>query len=317
MRARGLTGERTGPPLTRFAWLAVATALVTMALKLVAWRLTGSVGLLSDAFESIVNLAAALFAVVVLRWAAKPPDEDHAYGHAKAEYLAAGVEGTLIFIAALSIAWAAIARLIHPAELEDLGVGMSVNAVAAAINLAVGVTLVRNGRTRRSITLEADGRHLLTDVLTSVGVLVGVGAVALTGWDPLDPIVALAVAANIVATGVSLVRRAISGFMDRALPKADRARIGAVLDEYSSRGLRFHSLRTRQAGQRAFVSVHVLVPGAWSVQRGHDLLEELESELRDAVPHTSFLTHLEPIEDPLSLADTELDRPRPESTERS
>lgn len=304
----GAPATRRGTPLTRFAWLAVAAALSTMALKTVAWLLTGSVGLLSDALESVVNLAAALLAVVVLRWAAKPADEEHAYGHAKAEYLSAGVEGTLIFLAALSIGWAAVRRLIEPVGLDDLGVGLSVAGAAAAINLAVGLALVRSGRRHRSITLEADGRHLLTDVWTSVGVLVGIGAVAITGWDRLDPLVALAVAANIVITGIGLVRRAVGGFMDRALPAQDRAAIAAVLDSYASPEVRFHSLRTRQAGQRGFVSVHVLVPGEWSVQRGHDLLEEIEGRLREAVPRINVLTHLEPIEDPLSFADTELDR---------
>ncbi len=316
--AAGVTGmaspvvDRPAAPLVRFAWLAVAAALATMGLKTVAWLLTGSVGLLSDALESVVNLAAALLAVVVLRWAAKPADEEHAYGHAKAEYLSAGVEGTLIFIAALSIAWTAAGRLINPTGLDDLGVGLSVAAVAAAINLAVGLALVRTGSRRRSITLEADGRHLLTDVWTSIGVLIGVAAVALTGWERLDPLVALAVAVNIVVTGVILIRRAVGGFMDRALPAADRAAIGAVFDSYAAQGVRFHSLRTRQAGQRGFVSVHVLVPGEWSVQHGHDLLEELEGQLLEAVPGVSVLTHLEPLEDPLSFADTELDRPRGE-----
>lgn len=305
----GAAPDRPGASLVRFAWLAVATALATMALKTVAWLLTGSVGLLSDALESVVNLAAALLAVLVLRWAARPADEEHAYGHAKAEYLSAGVEGTLIFVAALSIAWAAIGRLVNPSGLEDLGVGMSVAAAAAALNLAVGLVLVRGGRRNHSITLEADGRHLLTDVWTSVGVLAGVGAVAITGWDPLDPLVALAVAANIVVTGVGLVRRSVGGFMDRALPPDDRAAIAAVLDSYAARGVRYHSLRTRQAGRRGFITVHVLVPGHWSVQRGHDLLEELEAELREAVPNLNVLTHLEPVEDPLSFADTGLDRP--------
>ncbi len=300
---------RAGTPLRRFAWLAVGAAVVTMAMKTVAWLLTGSVGLLSDALESSVNLVAALLAVFVLWWSAKPADEEYAYGHGKAEYLSAGIEGTLIFLAAVSIAYAAVQRLISPAGLEDLGVGLAVATVAALVNLVVGLTLVRTGTRRRSVTLEADGRHLLTDVWTSAGVLVGVGAVAVTGWDPLDPLVALAVSANIVLTGIRLVRRSLSGFMDHALPDDDLAAIQRALAPYEADGVRFHAVRTRQAGQRSFAEVHVLVPGDWSVQRGHDLLEEIEQRMRMAVPGLTVLTHLEPVEDRASFLDLGLDRP--------
>jgi cation diffusion facilitator family transporter len=306
--------DRDAAWLTRFAWLAVAAASTTIALKTLAWWLTGSVGLLSDALESGVNLVAALLAVVVLRWAAKPADEGHAYGHAKAEYISAGVEGTLIFVAALSIAWTAIGRLAEPAPLEHVGLGLAVSAVASLINLGVGIGLVRAGRRHRSLTLEADGRHLLTDVWTSVGVVVGVAAVALTGWERLDPLIALAVAANILVAGVGLVRRATGGLMDRALSTSERATIDAVLDGYTVQGIHFHALRTREAGRRAFMSVHVLVPGHWSVQRAHDLVERLEDDLREAVPHLIVLTHLEPLEDPASLADAPLDRPARSTT---
>lgn len=279
-----------------------------MGLKTSAWLLTGSVGFLSDAAESVVNLVAAVVALGVLRLAAQPPDREHEYGHEKAEYFAAGVEGALILLAAGSIAWAAIARLRDPQHLESVGVGIGVSVAAAVINLAVALVLVREGRRHRSITLEADGRHLLTDVWTSVGVVVGVTAVSVSGWEPLDPIVALIVAVNIVATGAVLLHRSTGGLMDRALPAADRVEIDAVLDRNREGGVEYHAIRTRQAGRRSFVSLHVLVPGAWTVQRGHDFLEHLEEDLRAVVPHASVFTHLEPVEDPASFEDTSLDR---------
>ena len=294
--------------LTRYAYLAVAAAVVTVALKLIAWRLTGSAGLLSDAFESLVNLAAAVLAVVVLHWSVKPPDDEHTYGHAKAEYVSAGVEGAMIIVAAGSIAWVAVDRLINPTAIEDVGVGLAISTGASVINLAVGLVLLRAGRRERSVTLEADGRHLLTDVWTSAGVIVGVAAVALTGWERLDPIVALAVALNIVVTGIGLVRRSTGGLMDRALPDEELAAITRVLDDFGGPPVRFHALRTRQAGRRSFASVHVLVPGDWTVQRGHDLSERIEAALREAVPGLVVFTHLEPLEDPASFADAQLDR---------
>lgn len=300
--------EGQSVPLTRFAWLAVAAAVTTIALKTLAWALTDSVGLLSDALESVVNLVAAVLALVVLRWAAKPPDEEHAYGHAKAEYVSAGVEGAAIFVAALSIGWVAADRLLDPVPLEGVGVGLAVALGAALVNLVVGGLLLRTGRQRRSIALEADGRHLLTDVWTSVGVVVGVGAVALTGWGWLDAVIALAVAANILVAGAGLVRRSTGGLMDRRLPAADCEAIDEVLRRAREDPIRFHAVRTRRAGRLSFLSVHVLVPGAWTVQHGHDLLEQIEAELRAAVPQLVVFTHLEPLEDPSSFADTVLDR---------
>ena len=296
------------PSLARFMWLAVAAAAATIALKTLAWALTGSVGLLSDALESVVNLVAALLALVVLRWAAKPADEEHAYGHAKAEYFSAGVEGALILVTAVSIAFVAIERLLHPQPIDDVGVGLAVSLVATAVNLVVGFALLRTGRRERSIVLEADGRHLVTDVWTSVGVLVGVASVALTGWEQLDAVIALAVAVNILVAGSSLVRRSAGGLMDRALDEPERLQIAEVLAAFERDGVRFHALRTRQAGSRAFLSVHVLVPGAWSVQRGHDVVEEVESALRSRLPYATVFTHLEPAEDPRSFRDTGLDR---------
>jgi cation diffusion facilitator family transporter len=294
--------------LFRLLWLSIVAAVATIALKLSAWALTGSVGLLSDAAESVVNLVAAVVAMAALHWAVKPADEEHAYGHAKAEYFSAGVEGTLILIAAAAIAFTAVGRLLDPQPLQDVGLGLAVSAVASVINLAVGLTLLRAGRRARSIVLEADGKHLITDVWTSAGVIAGVAGVALTGWERLDAIVALAVAANILVAGGGLVRRSAGGLMDRALAPADLASIRETLAEFERDGVRFHALRTREAGSRRFVSLHVLVPGAWTVQRGHDLVERVEGSLCERLPGANVFTHLEPAEDPRSFADTTLDR---------
>ncbi len=295
--------------LTRFAWVSIAAAIATMALKSAAYLLTGSVGLLSDAIESLVNLAGGVMALLMLTVAARPADEEHAYGHSKAEYFSSGVEGTLILIAAGGIGWAAVGRLLHPQPLQQVGVGLLVSLAAAAINLATALLLLRTGRRRRSITLEANAHHLLTDVWTSAGVLVAVGAVALTGWVLLDPLIALAVAANIVRTGVRIVARSVAGLMDVALPRADLERVETILARYRAEGIEFHALRTRQAGARRFVAVDVLVPGAWTVQQGHDLLERLEAEIRAGLADATVFTHLEPVEDPVSWADIHLDRP--------
>jgi cation diffusion facilitator family transporter len=294
--------------LIRLVTLSIAAAIATIALKTLAWAVTGSVGLLSDAAESVVNLIAAVMALAVVQFAERPPDEDHAYGHEKANYLAAGIEGALILLAAVSIAYTAVRRLADPQPLEDVGIGATVAVIASAINLVVARILIAAGREHGSLTLEADGRHLMTDVWTSVGVVAGVVAVAITGWDPLDPLIALAVAANIVATGVRLVRESSSGLMDRALPPEDLERVNAILERYSQDGVRFHALRSRRAGRRTFLSVHVLVPGAWSVQRGHDLVERVEADLRGELDHAAVFTHLEPLEDPASFDDSELDR---------
>jgi cation diffusion facilitator family transporter len=296
------------PPLFRLLWLAIAAALATIALKTAAWLVTGSIGLLADAAESLVNLVAAVVALAALHWAVKPADEHHAYGHAKAEYLSAGFEGALILLAAVTIAAAAIDRLVDPQPLEDVGVGLAVTGAASLINLGVGLRLVRAGRAHRSITVEADGRHLLTDVWTSAGVVTGVALVAITGWERLDPLVALAVAANIVVTGARLLRRSAGGLMDPALDDAAQEAIDAALAPFRARGAGFHALRTRQAGRRAFVSMHVLVPGDWPVQRGHDLAEEVEAAVRARLPYVTVSTHVEPREDPRSFEDTGLDR---------
>jgi cation diffusion facilitator family transporter len=288
------SSERT--LLTRLMLISIAAALATITLKTIAWRLTGSVGLLSDAVESLVNLLAAVLALVMIRWATRPPDAEHEFGHEKAEYFSAGAEGMLILVAAAAIAAAAVGRLLHPSGLESVGIGLVVSAFASLINLGVALMLIRSGSRHRSITLEADGRHLMTDVLTSAGVIVGVGAVALTGWNPLDPIIALAVAANIVFTGVRLVRRSGAGLMDRAIPARELAAVEAALAPYRENGVAFQALRTRRAGRVSFVSVEVLVPARWSVRRGHELLEQVERDIRAALPYASVSTHLAPRE---------------------
>src|SRR3954451_13990898 len=296
--------------LFRLLWLSIAAAVVTISLKATAYLLTGSVGLLSDAVESVVNLVAAVVALLALHWASKPADEEHAYGHQKAEYFSAGVEGALIVVAAVAIAVTAVDRLLHPQPIEDVGFGLAVSVVASLISLAVGSLLLRTGRRARSIVLEADGKHLITDVWTSVGVIVGVAGVALTGWERLDPIIALGVAVNILVAGGGLLRRSVGGLMDCALEEPDLEAIRDALGPFERDGVRFHALRTRQAGSRRFVSLHVLVPGAWTVQRGHDLVERVEDSLRERLPGASVFTHLEPAEDPRSFADTTLDRAR-------
>ena len=294
--------------LTRFAWLSIAAAILTITLKTAAYLITGSVGLLSDAVESVVNLIGGFMALAMLTVAARPADEDHAYGHSKAEYFASGVEGGLILVAAISIGVAAVPRLITPKPLEGVGLGMGVSVVASLINLGVALLLLRVGRKHNSITLEANAKHLLTDVWTSVGVLAGVGLVVWTGWNWLDPVVALLVAVNVVWTGASIVRRSISGLMDTVLSPEDLAAVRKVFQGYASTEVQFHALRTRQAGARKFVSVHVLVPGGWTVQCGHELLERIESEIRHALPDTVVFTHLESLDDPASWDDETLER---------
>lgn len=294
--------------LKRYAWLSIAAAITTIGLKAAAFVITGSVGLLSDALESGVNLIAAVFALIILGIAAQPPDEEHAYGHSKVEYFAGGAEGTLIFIAAITIGVAAIDRLAHPQLPQQLGLGLVISVAAAILNLIVARILLRAGRQYRSITLEADARHLMTDVWTTAGVLVGVGAVALTGWEIVDPIIALLVAVQVLVAGLRLVRESVYGLMDTALPASEVGQIAEILDRYAVDGVRYHALRTRQAGAQRFMSVHIQVPGAWSVHDGHSLLEDIDRDVRTALPPISVFTHLEPLEDPRSWDDIDINR---------
>ena len=297
------------PSLTRYAWLSIAAAVTTISLKAGAYLFTGSVGLLSDAIESIVNLLAAVMALTMLTIAARPPDDSHAYGHGKAEYFSSNVEGVLIFIAAGGIAFTAIERIFNPREIEQVGIGLAISMVATIVNFTVARILAKAGKEYSSITLEADSHHLMTDVWTSIGVVVGVGAVALTGWIILDPIIALVVSANIVKTAVQLIRRSVDGLMDASLSKEEMQAVEEVLDKYrDEHKIDFHALRTRQAGSRHFISVHVLVPGAWTVHDAHQFAEDIEADIRAVVQNSVAFTHLEPIEDEISHEDICLDR---------
>jgi len=297
------------PSLKKFIYLAIAAAVATISLKMLAYFLTGSVGLFSDALESVVNLIAAVVALFMITLAEKPADEEHAYGHHKAEYFSSAIEGGLIVLAAFSIIWSAIPRIINPQPLENVGVGLLVAVGASAINLAVGLVLIKNGRKNHSITLEADGKHLMTDVYTSIGVLIGIGLVHFTGLLVLDGLVAVAVAINILWTGYQLMRRSAHGLLDSALPEDELLKITTTLDLYKEQNLEYHSLMTRQAGQRKFVSLHILLPGKLTIQEGHDMVEKIERDIRDLFdsPVTVF-THLEPVEDPISMQDIGIDR---------
>jgi cation diffusion facilitator family transporter len=292
----------------RYAVLSIAAAVLTIGLKLGAYLLTGSVGLFSDAAESVVNLVAAVAALWALIYAARPPDEEHAYGHNKAEYFSSGLESALILIAAVWIGITAWGRLLDPQPLQNVGLGLSVALVATALNGGVALVILRAGRRLRSITLQADAQHLLTDVWTSLGVVLGILTVQLTGWLVLDPLIGLLVTANIVWTGVRLLRDTAQGLLDRTLPPEDQEAILSVLSRYEEKGIRFHALRTRASGPRRFISMHVLVPGKWTVQQGHDLSEQIETNLAEALPHSTFFIHIEPSEDPASFADQSLDR---------
>lgn len=297
-----------GLSLTRFAWLSIAAALLTIALKTTAYLLTNSVGLLSDALESTINLAGAIMALAMLIVAARPADEGHNYGHNKAEYFSSGIEGILILIAAVFIGIASIERFFNPKPIEQVGIGLMVSVVASLINLFVALVLFKAGKKYHSVTLEADAKHLMTDVWTSAGVVIGVGAVSLTGWAQLDAVVAFLVACNIIWTGITIVRGSVAGLMDKALSTDEQGKIQKALEPYQQNGIQFHALLTRQAGARKFVSFHVLVPGTWSVLQGHQLSEQIEADIRILLPHVSISTHLEPIEDPVSYSDISLER---------
>jgi cation diffusion facilitator family transporter len=301
--------------LRRYAVISILAALATIGLKGWAYAVTGSVGLLSDAFESLVNLAAAVVALLALTAAARPEDEDHRYGHSKAEYFSSGFEGALIMLAAASILYASVRRLLSPRPIEQLTLGVGISVAASVINLLVARVLFRAARRHQSITLEADAHHLMTDVWTSLGVIIGIWAASATGWQRLDPIVAIGVALNIVYTGVSILRRSLMGLLDTAIPDELQRGVTDILARHTSGGVRFHALRTRQAGAWRFIDFHVLVPGNWSVKRGHDLLERLEEEVRAAVPNSTVFTHLEPVEDPVSWEDTRLERKPGDSAE--
>lgn len=303
---RRLDSDRASP--THYAWISILAATSTILLKGGAFALTGSVGLFADALESFANLAAAVVALLAIAAALRPADEEHAYGHTKAEYFASGFEGALVLAAAVVILILAVPRLFDPRPIEEVGIGLVIMVGASVINLSVARVLLRAAQRLGSIALDADARHLLTDVWTTAGVIIGVGAAALTGWARVDAIIAIAVALHVTRTGASLVHRSAMGLLDTALPDASRSAIHDVLVAYEAEGVSYHALRTRQAASRRFISFHVLVPGEWSVQRGHDLVERIEAEIRAVVPNSTVFTHLEPREDPAAWRDTRLER---------
>ena len=296
--------------LKKFLYLSIAAALATISLKLFAWHLTDSVGLFSDALESCVNLVAAIIALVMITLSEKPPDEKHMLGHNKAEYFSSAIEGGLIVLASFSIIWSAVPRIIHPQPLENLGLGLLVAVGASMINLVASIILVKNGKKHNSITLEADGKHLMTDVVTSGGVLLGIVLIKLTGWLILDGIVAIGVAINIIWTGYQLIRRSASGLLDTAVSKDETDKINQVLEKYKEQNIKFHSMMTRQSGQRKFILVHLLMPGIWNIHQGHNLAEEIEKDIRMLFPHaqSAVFTQLEPSEVPESMLDIRIDR---------
>ncbi|MFD1054364.1 cation diffusion facilitator family transporter [Terrabacter terrigena] len=297
--------------LSRFAYLSIAAAVVTITLKFVAWRITGSVGLLSDAAESVVNLVAAIAVLIALKVAAMPADKNHHFGHSKAEYFSAAVEGMMIFVAAVVIVVSAVERFIRPQPIENVGLGLAISVVASVVNGVVAVVLLRAGRQHRSLTLTADGKHLMTDVWTSAGVVVGVLVVSLTGIERLDPVVAFLVGLNIIWTGWKLIRESTEGLMDIAMPKEDNAAIAEILARFVTREVHFHALRTRLSGHHRFAEVHVLVPGAWTVQQGHDLMEEVEDAVHREFGDVALTCHLEPSEDPRAYGDYAAEFPVP------
>lgn len=297
------------PDLTKFAWLSIAAAIATITLKTGAWWLTGSVGLLSDAAESSVNLVAAVVALFALRLAARPADDTHHFGHTKAEFFSAAAEGTMIFAAAAFIIWSAIGRFLDPQPLDNVGIGLGISVIASALNGAVAFVLLRAGRQHRSLTLTADGRHLLTDVWTSAGVVLGVLLVAVTGIERLDPVVAILVGLNIIWTGWRLLLESGHGLLDATLPEEQNAALVALLNEFRTAEVDFHGLRTRTSGHQGFAEVHVLVPGEWTVQRGHDLCERIEAAVAERLEGITIVPHVEPAEDPRSYGDFETELP--------
>ena len=297
--------------LSRFAYLSIAAAVVTITLKVIAWRITGSVGLLSDAAESVVNLVAAIAVLIALKVAAMPADKNHHFGHTKAEYFSAAIEGMMIFVAALVIMYTAVERFLNPQSIENVGLGLAISVVASAVNGGVAVVLLRAGRRYRSLTLTADGKHLMTDVWTSAGVVVGVLLVGLTHVERLDPVIAFLVGINIVWTGWKLIRESTEGLMDISMPKEDNSAIAEILSRFVTREVHFHALRTRVSGHHRFAEVHVLVPGAWTVQQGHDLMEEVEEAVHREFGEIALTCHLEPSEDPRAYGDYAAEFPIP------
>ena len=295
--------------LKKYAYLSIAAALITIGLKFYAYFYTGSMGLFSDALESCVNLLAAVVALIMIHISEKPADEGHEFGHTKAEYFSSAIEGGLILVAAFSIIWSAAPRLLAPQPIENVGLGVLISLSASLVNLGVALVLIKNGKKNNSLLLEADGKHLMTDVWTSIGVITAIFIVKLTGFLILDPIIAIIVALNIVWTGFQLLKRSANGLMDASISESELKIVTDYLNELKTDKIDFHSLMTRQAGQRKFISLHLLVPGEWSVQQGHDYAENIEETIEDMFSEpVTVSTHIEPIEDPASMRDIGIDR---------
>lgn len=289
--------------ITRYAWLSIGAAILTIMLKGSAYYLTGSVGLLSDALESTINLAAAIVALIALRIVNQPPNDEFTFGYSKVEYFSSGFEGGMILLAAIGIVISAVPRLIHPAPLEQLGLGLVISVIASLINLVVAVILTRAGNRYNSLVLKADGHHLMTDVWTTAGVLIGIALVWITGNARLDPIIALLVAVNILFIGYRLILHSGRGLLDISMPPEEIHEVKTILDSYRDQGVSYHALRSRQAASRKFLVLHLLVPGEWTITEGHNLAHQIEIQIEDAIPNTSAVTHIEPADDPLSMDD--------------
>ena len=295
--------------LSKYAWASVFAAIVTIGLKITVYLYTNSVSFLSDALESFINLAVAILAVWIINVSERPPDDDHEFGHYKAEYFSSGIEGTLILLAAVGIVIAAVPRLFAPQPITNIEIGLALSAVAAAINLGVGLLLLKVGKQHDSIVLEADGHHLMTDVWTSVGIFVAIAIVGFTGWIVLDPIIALVVAGSIGWTGYKLIRRSVLGLMDTVIDEESAEKATQILDGYKQKlGIDYHAFRTRKSGARKFIYFHLLVPDDWTVKKGHDLSEEIELKILEKIPRSAVFVHLEPLEDPASFEDIKLFR---------
>ena len=282
--------------LERFMWLSIAASIATIALKLAAALITGSVGFLSDAIESVINVVAAVVGLWALKISAKPADDNHPFGHAKAEYFSAQVEGAMIFVAAIAIIYTAVERILHPQPIEQAGLGLLLSTIASVLNLAVGLLLIRAGRRYRSATLDADGHHLITDVWTTVGVLVGIALVALTGWEILDPVIALAVGVNILFTGYKLLKSAILGLLNQALPREELDTIDGYLNAFAAeKGVAFTSVRAVAFGRDRLVNIVMQVPGDWSVERSHSYADLIEEGIARSLGGAETVVHIEPL----------------------
>jgi cation diffusion facilitator family transporter len=301
--SRSTPPPKAGVPHLNLILLSLAAAVTSVALKFWAYRLTNSVGLFSDAVESLANVVAALTAIFALWYAARPADRTHPYGHQKIEFFASGIEGGLILVAAVLIAVSSVERFLHPVMPETLGMGMALVMISTAINFAVGFLLLREGRRAESIVLEADGHHLMTDVWTTVGVVAGLLLVLWTKEPRLDSVVAVLVAANILRVGVALLRRSFDGLMDHALSLEEDAKIRAAIEEEMLPGMKYHALRTRRSGAQRFVDYHLLVPGRLHVKDAHDTEVDIGNAIRLAVPGVEVTAHIEPLEEPLAYND--------------